>query len=322
MELSSNKHAICKSVNKYTLIDLNTVKIKKDKDRYEVSFRVGNEKIVFPMFHKEFRDNLDFLAKGSYGSVYSLKTYHKGAYYGIIFKISIDNKIDEDEIKAMELLKSHKVNCGVILARLIDIPNTPNVTMMNIMNGDLTLLQGKVTIHEMISIFYSCLQCLDCLVSRGLGYLDIKLKNLLFHCSTNEDYTIVLGDIGSIGKLGETQISTYVPYEQRFRPRTQFVITENAMVYLLGAVMLGLMDARPWSKSIMTTFFVRYDNYNMDAIQSEINEFLFKKKFHKKVMRTKTLDLHFHDILNTDPTKRPTIKQLLALFKPPKITYV
>ena len=39
-------------------------------------------------------------------------------------------------------------------------------------------------------------------------------------------------------------------------------------------------------------------------------------------MKTKTLDLHFHDILNTDSTKRPTIKKLLELFKPPKITYV
>jgi hypothetical protein len=82
------------------------------------------------------------------------------------------------------------------------------------------------------------------------------------------------------------------------------------------------MDEREWKDSISTTFYIRDDTYNQDNIKSEINRFLFNKDFNKITVKDKTLDLYFYDILNLDPTKRPSLEKLLTIFKPPMKTEV
>ena len=315
--LLSNKNVVCKNKSKYEMINLDSLKIEEKHSKYKISIKDKKDKIIFSTPLPNFIDNLKFISKGSYGKVYSLETKKEDKHYGLIFKVPIHYDIIDDDLEGIKLIQDYDIDCGIINARSISLLPFQSITVMSVMNGDLNALKGKISLHQLPSIMFSCLYCLHCLTSRGLGYLDIKLANFLFHCSNDEDFKIVLGDVGSIGKMGEKQISTYVPYEQRDISRTEFIITEESIVYLLGAMFLGIMDEREWKDSISTTFYIRDDDYNPDNIQSEINQFLFNKNFHKISVKDKTLDLYFYDILNIDSSKRPSLETLLNIFTPP-----
>ena len=320
--LLTNQSSSCEFNTKYEFIDLNSLSIKQKNSKYEISVKDKKNKIIFFTPYPNFTDNLRYISKGSYGKIYILETKQKNKNYGLIFKIPHNIDMIDDDLDGLMLLQEHGVDCGIVNARSISLLPFQNITAMSVMSGDLNALKGKISLQQLPSIMYSCLYCLECLTSKGLGYLDIKLGNFLFHCSNNEDFKIVLGDIGSVGKMGEKQISTYVPYEQHETPRTQLIITEEAIIYLLGAMFLSIMDEREWKNSISTTFYIRDDNYNQDNIKSEINRFLFNKDFNKITVKDKTLDLYFYEILNLDPTKRPSLEKLLTIFKPPMKTEV
>lgn len=302
---------ICETQTPEELFNLSDVKYGDNK----LYIKQKNEIIQFPIKKNiPFLYNFNKLSEGGYGHVYLIQKTHKNKKYSLIIKLPVEERDEEEEMRGIKLLKEHKVDCGIINARIMNINNFKNITIMNKMHGDLSSIRGKLTLQNLPKLLKACVECFQCLVSKGLGYIDIKTGNLLYYCDTKDNFTIKLGDIGSINKLGTKAVATYIPFEQKDDIGSNIKITESGMVFLTALMILHIIDNKPWNENISILFTPYLKDNTEEFIATEINNFLYKHNLYKLYygpLKNKTFDLLLHKMLDLDPKKRPTFQEIL-----------
>lgn len=284
--------------NKYSNIrdmDLNrlSVVVKPNLSSFTIDYSNNNRKFAL--------DNIIFLSSGSYGEVYK---FSKGNY-GIAVKTYKHN--DDDEIGVLDMLKKKKIPCEVINSRLLNL-GSRYICAMELMSGPLSKMNGKLTMDNNIRCIKYICKHLKCLNDHGLSYTDLKTDNILFKCIDKKKIKIVMGDVGSICKKGQTHIATWVPWEYR-NEVGNVKCNESTMVWCLGVVLTELF-------SLSTTVFYWNDIYKFDieSIKGYIESVCrFKKLSNVYVDKEKkhSLEKLYKDMLNFVPSKRIKLNTIL-----------
>ena len=152
---------------------LNKIKLIKDKkeckkkNEFKISYKEGNQIISLC--------DIKFLNQGVYGKVYEFSNKnHKVA-------IKMYKYIDDNEISIIRKLNKMKITCEIINAKLFK-NGSEYISVMDLMNGPLSNMNGKLTKPTMIKTIKDIAKHLKCLNDKNLSYTDLKCANILFKC--------------------------------------------------------------------------------------------------------------------------------------------
>ena len=273
----------CKKYGNIKDMDLNALSVIKKKSS---GFMIEYNKIIL--------EDVKFLSKGSYGEVYK---YSKNNNAIAIKTYKYD---DDEEIGIINMLEKKKIPCEVINSRLLKL-DSKYICAMELMSGPLSKMNGKLTMDNNIRCIKNICKHLKCLNDHGLSYTDLKTANVLFKCIDKKNIKIVMGDVGSICKTGQTHIATWPPWEYR-NDVGHVKCNESTMVWCLGVVLTELFD-------VSKTVFYWDDIYKFDenSIEGYIDTVCkFKKLNNIYVDKRKkhSLEELYKDMLNFVPSKR------------------
>ncbi len=304
-------------------IDLNQITIKKKNKN---STCILNEYFVY--YDKKTNKNIElckikFLSQGSNGKVYLFtekpKTMNKKPQYKIVVK-TFFNK-NSDEIKIIEYLEKNKIDCNLINARLLKIPNNEYITIMNFMEGDLENLLGKLKDPDIQNIINKVLNTLQCLLKQDLVYIDLKLQNILYKYDENKNIDVCIGDIGGICKKNTTYnddfgpFYTYLPWEYR-NNYNEVKCCEPVLVWTVGILIIQLLiNNYEDSRNLNNLFHWSV----MNELTTEQDDNKFKKNLSNLLKKYEKKCPLLHSIFNLDPKKRPTINKLIEENKKNKL---
>ena len=285
----------CKKYGNIRDMDLNrlSVVVKPDSSSFSIDYLNNNRMFVL--------EDVTFLSSGSYGEVYK---FSKGNY-GIAVKTY--NNYDDDEIGVLNMLKKKKIPCEVINSRLLKLGGK-YICAMELMSGPLSKMNGKLTMDNNIRCIKNICKHLKCLNDHGLSYTDLKTDNVLFKCIDKKNIKIVMGDVGSICKKGQTHIATWVPWEYR-NEVGHVKCNESTMVWCLGVILTELF-------SLSTTVFYWDDIYkfDIDSIKGYIESVCRYKRLSDVYVdkgEKHSLEKLYKDMLNFVPSKRIKLNTIL-----------
>jgi serine/threonine protein kinase len=293
---------ICKiKTKKNNLLNLNKITLEKDKLIYKNKNKT-NPKIKTIIFDL---DNMKQIGKGGYGEVYEISTKDKKK--SIVGKFFHDDKKAVREINIIKMLKKMKIDCHLIDAKPFTKKTLPPFIIMNKFDGDLYSIKGKFSLRYVDVLLKSFIKLFKCLVDNGLGYMDIKMENILYKCIDDKNIIIKIGDLGSINLLGESNsISTAIPFENIYDKTIKS--NEKGMVYLLG---LTILDTFTTDKEI--------NMFYSNKFMYELNEILFYEKLMHiiknnnlhtlKLNNGRYLDDFILNMLNVEPKERFSFEQ-------------
>ena len=240
------------------LLDLSKIKISKQN---KITYNKNGKIITF----QNIKDGRA-LSEGTFGVVYELKSLNSNDR--IVVKIFKREGESTEEINAIKFLEDNNINCKIINS----IPgyyyhssgNKEEIILMNKMDGDLYDIKGILRKNYISSFVSELIKMFHCLAKNGVGYLDIKLNNLLYKCITDTKLILRIGDIGSIGLLNAAPPTyTFKAYENRFDKHARdVIITQKNMVFVLGITILSLLDK-----------------------SDDVERFFSRKRIHKKTMK-------------------------------------
>ena len=75
-----------------------------------------------------------------------------------------------------------KITCEIINAKLFK-NGSEYISVMDLMNGPLSNMNGKLTKPTMIKTIKDIAKHLKCLNDKNLSYTDLKTDNILFKCN-------------------------------------------------------------------------------------------------------------------------------------------
>jgi serine/threonine protein kinase len=190
---------------------------------------------------------------------------------------------NDPELKVINDLNRLGINCNTVNSKVLSRKNSKGgmttVAVMDIMNGSLGNLKGKIDLNTVLNIIQKLAIDLECLNSKKLAYTDLKTGNILFKCIDGNILKIVLGDLGSICPQGRSNSITYPPPEFRFPNKTSVICNESTMVWGLGIIFLELLNidvyrpfyhgtiskytAQQFNKTLRDTVVLASDRYSM-----------------------------------------------------------
>ena len=289
----------CNKYENLRSLNLNKIELIKDKEKckkkneFKISYKEGNQIISLC--------NIKFLNQGVYGKVYEFSNKnHKVA-------IKIYKYIDDDEISIIKKLNKMKITCKIINAKLLK-NGSDYISVMDLMNGPLSNMNGKLTKPTIIKTIKDIAKHLKCLNDKNLSYTDLKTDNILFKCNNKKYLQTVLGDLGGICKKGKYNICTWNPWEYRNElgyPKC----CESTMVWCLGVVFCELIDINidifHWSEipKMDELDIIKY--IKKICIYFGLNKIFIDKK---KTINMGTL---LRDMLNLNPKKRITLNKII-----------
>lgn len=289
-----NKYKNLKSLNlnKITLQSKNT-QCNKQISSFSLSYVDGNKTIGLC--------DIKFLSKGAYGEVYEFSNRN--------YKVAIKTYkySDDDEIKMIQDLNRRNIKCDIINAKVFK-NGSKYITVMDLMNGPLSNMKGKLKTNEIFKVVKEIAKSLKCLNDKKLSYTDLKTDNILFKCNDKKYLQTVLGDLGSICKSGKSNACTWNPWE--YRNELGFPkCNESTMVWCLGIVICELLDVGTdmfhWSE---------IPKKDRDDIERQIDMISLYKELHEVYVDKKkkiTCEKLFKSMLNLDPKKRISLNQIL-----------
>lgn len=200
------------------------------------------------------------------GAVWKRPRREGDKYYEVAVKTY--NEQDDEEIPLiLSLEDSPTVNpgfCDTLNARILEFTNRSNtiefLSIMDLMDGTLgdLIKKGNLNMDDSIKITKEIAKSFDCLWPE-YAYTDLKSGNALFKCYKDTEamgkIKIILGDIGSIGRRGETGPGTYPPPESIDDPGNT-PCEEETMVWDIGVIFLELIGYKTiewfgWNGNIM-----------------------------------------------------------------------
>jgi len=248
------------------------------------------------------------LSRGSYGKVVLLKSNTTKQTF--VAKLFFKDTAFNDEYNNIMLLKDYNIHCrlidGIPLQNMVGFKN---ILIMNTYDGDLTKLRKTLQPEQYEAFILEVLRMFNCLVEKDVGYLDIKLQNILYKCVENSEFMMKIGDIGSITILNkEYGIVSYVPFEYKDTSK-ETLTTESAMVFLIAVMFLGLFTDHK------ETRIFHYSNFKNETTTSYLHKvFLLIYKYKLDTYTFKNgnpyLDM-FLNMLSPDPKERASIQEII-----------
>ena len=295
----------CNNYNNIKSIDLNNIKLSNEKYKCDIK----NKKIdILKLTYRKDNSiinlcNIKFLNKGSYGEVYE--------YSNKNYKIAVKSYKyeDDNEIKIIQLLDKLDISCNIVNSRLIQ-KNNKYFSIMDLMNGSLSEMNGKLKKRTILKIIKDISKHLKCLNDKNLSYTDLKTDNILFKCNNKRYIQVVLGDIGSICKKNKFNSCTYSPWE--YRNELGFPkCNESTMVWCLGIVFFELMNIN--TKIFYWSEIPKYDEIDIiDTINIICDKYKLNKIFINK-QKTISIETLLKKIFQTNPKNRITLKSIISL---------
>ena len=258
--------------------------------------------------HKYKLSNSKELSRGAYGAVVLLKsnTTKQTFVSKLFFK---DNGFNE-EYDNILLLKENNIFCKLTDAvPLKNMLEYNNILVMNAYDGDLTKLENTLQPSQYEPFILEILNMFNCLVQKGMGYLDIKVQNILYKCVGNSMFMMKIGDIGSLSILNkEYGILTAVPYEYKDKSK-ESLTTEPAMVFLIGVMFLRILTNKN------ETSFFHFSQFKYETLSSYFHNIvviLYKYKIDTYTFKNgnKYIDMLLN-MLSPEPKDRLTLQQLI-----------
>ena len=180
---------------------------------------------------------------------------------------------------------------------------------MNAYDGDLTKLEKTLQPNQYEPFILEILNMFNCLVKKKLGYMDIKLQNILYKCVGNSMSMMKIADIGSLSLLNKDYGTvSALPYEYKDTP-TKALTTEPAMVFLIGVMFLRLLTNKN-----ETSFFhhSQFKNETLSSYYHKVIITLYKYDIDKYTFQNgnKYIDMLLN-MLSPEPKDRLTLQQLI-----------
>jgi len=290
----------CNKYKNLKLLDLNKIVLQskdiqcnKQISSFGLSYIDSNKKIDLC--------DIKFLSKGSYGEVYEFSNKD--------YKVAIKTYkySDDDEIKVIQDLNRKNIKCDIINAKVFK-NGSRYITVMDLMNGPLSNMKGKLTINEIFKVVKEITKDLKCLNDKNLFYTDLKTDNILFKCNDKKYLQTVLGDLGSICKRGKNNACTWTPWEYR-NELGWTKCNESTMVWCLGIVICELLDVNTdmfhWSEILKK---------DKEDVERQIDMISLYKGLHKVYVDKKkkvTCEKLFKGMLNLNPKKRISLNTII-----------
>ena len=255
----------CNEKNKYSIIDLNNLSVKNNPTR--VIYNVDGKNIVL--------NKAQYISKGSYGSVYRL--------FNESHRISIAMKKMEDpndnEYKIIKKLQKDGIGCDILNVKVLTIPGKGKMIFSDFYNGSLYELMGKLNFSSILNIIKQLVSNLLCLYNNGYVYTDLKPDNILYKCVSDKHFKITIGDLGSICKKNSTNISTYLPWDQRNEQPYQIRCKESSVVWGLGILFMLLIAINEDNERMENLFlFNKIKSFEQSRIILFVKYFITKYK--------------------------------------------
>lgn len=149
------------------------------------------------------------IAKGAFGEVRSAVLKTKEGIFNCAVKVKNPIREDLDEITAY-LEYPLALTCEGIVNFF---PLTDDVIIMPLATGSLFEFNGILNIDQACRIAIRVSRQLECLLSHGIVYYDVKPDNILYFCRGKGKIDISLADIGSIVPKKGTYTCTHSPPE-------------------------------------------------------------------------------------------------------------
>jgi serine/threonine protein kinase len=185
-----------------------------------------------------------YINEGTYGTVYM---YTNDAQHNIVIKTSDDESDLCDEIKIINKLNKQNIYHESIVPSYIV---NDNVILLDCMDGNLTDLfkyykKQDMTLNEctILAIMRHIVNvCLD-LYNNDLCYADLKLDNILYKSVNEYEFTIFLGDIGSIVSKNDEAYCTY-PLESNYNEEGHCInkTTDNDIMWTIGVMLIIMIN--------------------------------------------------------------------------------
>jgi len=221
----------CKKQKQILPINLNNINIHTNNCHNNFNF-----KLTYTNNNTDINlCNINYINKGSWGSIYKFSDRENKYNVAVkIYKHQSDN-----EINIIKKLNKQNITCNIINSRLLYF-NKKYIGVMDLTNGDLTKMIGKLSITKIVTIVKNIAKDLKCINTVGLSYTDLKCENILIKCDGDSLLTFI-GDIGGICDKGKGNICTYTPWEYRFTKGFP-ICNAKSMVWGLGLILCDLLD--------------------------------------------------------------------------------
>ena len=282
------------------IVDLNSVKRYDSKTMLYID--ENNKQHLYNL------EKTSELSRGSYGVVVLLKSNTTKQTF--VAKLFFKDKEFYQEYNNIMLLKNNNIHCRLVDGiHLENMLKYKNILIMNTYDGDLTKLRKTLQPEQYEAFILEVLHMFNCLVEKGVGYLDIKLQNILYKCVENSEFMMKIGDIGSISILDKEYgtVST-VPFEYKDNPG-EALTTEPAMVFLIAVMFLGLFT------DYRETHIFYHSKFKYETTTSYLHKvFLLIYRYKLDTYTFKNgnsyLDM-FLNMLSPDPKDRLSIQEII-----------
>jgi len=176
------------------------------------------------------------IGAGAYGSIWA---FHDSAGLDVVvktFKFTDDGPDNELEIvkKLGNDVKCDIINAVHLQNVLVNDKMEKDVVVMARMTGDMyqlvTLINTNMSRDTVMGCFMQLVNTAYCLVLAGYVYIDYKLANMLYRCSSDgQIVNIAYGDLGSIHPLGthDYLLITYVPWDRKHTNRGRHIVSKS-----------------------------------------------------------------------------------------------
>ena len=197
------------------------------------------------------------------------------AKYQIAVKYGITTESLDADKRMIKYIEEKKGKYSELIAKYI-LKN--DCIIMEAVNGTLDDLSSiyKKDMKNIVNILYEVIIAIKCLWDIGLAYTDIKMENI-FYKMTNDGIRIILGDLGSISKIGESYTCTYFPPENRENPPTEKTISWGIGILILQ--LLGRDDI------VRNVCYVYIENEEKRSLESNLTT-LYNNEFISIIRRT------------------------------------
>ena len=157
------------------------IQCNKQTSSFSLSYTDGNKIIGLC--------DIKFLSRGTYGEVHEFSNKN--------YKVAIKTYkySDDDEIKVIQDLNQKNIKCDIINAKVFK--NGPRyITVMDLMNGPLSNMKGKLTINEIFKVVKEIAKKFKNVLDdkKIILYRFKKTDNILFKCNDKKYLQTVLGD--------------------------------------------------------------------------------------------------------------------------------